>query len=809
MSGDDLTMHSCFAQQKIRAGGLITIFFIAIGTLSILIFPITASAQTTENCAQGIVCSSISSITEGCRTGGTCNLAERNVILRQLGGTCDASPSPCSPEDLALLAKARGEYERQDQEKEIQKRTAETGSCSISIFGTDWNCVWKAIASWAGSWFLSIGGTVLLIAGTLFDWLLNLLVIGFADTIQDLRILDGVQTAWTLFRDIANIAIIGIFVFVAIMTILGSGEYGAKRLVARVLIVAILINFSLLFTRLIVESTNFMSSQFARAMPGFTAERGPDTAQAFLKTFGMQDVWNESSRITEKVAQSTDSGRAAFFYGLVGGIVLLAIAAVLFYGAFVITARALLLIFAMLTSAIAFASFLLPNTAQQPFIGWSAWWSNLLRAALFGPILMLFLWVTITIIDNAKVQAGGAGKAIGTLADNPAAASTEAWGSIALLLLSTGMLFIAIRAAGSFASTIGGFNMAGGLPLAISSRLAGVLGRNTLGWGATAMFRRNERALAEAKLTAAKTEADFMAGRAGTTRGDVMRAQRALNNLVKDSSVYDKISKSTFNAANTRIGKELAKTLGVAGLAGGKAESYGARAERLAKEAAKKGEKFALGEGQKKELSEREERLMTQQRDAAQKQLTAAEKSLEATRAGGEHQSHVDAQREAQKQIEKITSSAKEEIKNMGRAGASQSEIQKRIAERDSALKEQQHKIDEAHKAITSLERDALRRAGVDEKVQQTARLSDKEISKAAKANINAMSDAAAQEAAARYIAGTFGSTKGVIPDIARDMVKKSKKEHDEGHHILHALKKQLEHGDDHGGGGGDQKKDH
>ena len=165
---------------------------------------------------------------------------------------------------------------------------AAAGASPSSCYWYNWfmdmpRCVFRKGLNWVGSWFLTLGAGFLLLAGTAFDYFLNNLVVNFGQTIKNMNILPGIQQGWQLFRDVMNIAIIGVFVFVAIMTILGSAEYGAKRLVARVLIVAILINFSLLFSRIIVEGTNFVSGQFARAMPGYTKEKGPSTADEMLK----------------------------------------------------------------------------------------------------------------------------------------------------------------------------------------------------------------------------------------------------------------------------------------------------------------------------------------------------------------------------------------------------------------------------------------------------------------------------------------------------------------------------------------------
>lgn len=447
--------------------------------------------------------------------------------------------------------------------------TAEPNDCnSWSWTGLSPTCLWQSFMSMLGSTLLTIGGGILVVVGALFDQLLKLFVVDFQRTLTNLNIMGGIQIAWQLFRDLANVAIIGVFVFVAIMTILGSAEYGAKRLVARVLIVAILINFSFLFTRLIVESSNFVSSQVARSMPNNALEVG--VAQSFLQAFGIHGLWSGTEALTDRVATQTDSGWAAFLYGLVGGFFLICISGVLLYGVVMISARALLLIFMLITSSLAFATFLIPSWSNQTYIGWNNWWSNLLKAALFGPILMVFLWIAMQIISRASVD--GAGSALGKLADDPSKLDVNAWQQLIFLMIGTGILFVGIRASSSFSASITGFNwatVASILPATLGSRfIAAPLGRKYIGMPAL------ERQLA--------------------LEDDIKRAKSAGNwsraaILQKDYAQAAKIASRDFNAMNTNIAKLANKSLGVPAMFSGEKKLGGAAgiATKAAKETAK------------------------------------------------------------------------------------------------------------------------------------------------------------------------------------------------------------------------------
>ena len=660
-------------------------------------------------------------------------------------------------------------------------------ACSLSGGWSFDTCIWIPLMSALGTIFLTIGGAVLLLAGVVFDWFVQHLVVNFRGTIEALNLLVPIQRGWQLFRDLSNIAIIGVFVFVAIMTILGSAEYGAKRLISRVLIVAILINFSLLFTRMVVDSTNFVSAQVMKAMPQQQAE---GIAQSFLNAFGIKDVWSGTSKVVERVGTQSESGWAALLYGFFGGAALLLIACVLLYGAYVIIARALLLVIAMITSSLAFASYLLPATSRGTFVSWDVWWSNLLKAALFGPLLMIFLWIALQFISLTNANTAGA--AIGAVADDPSKASDQNWYAIILLIFGTGLLFVAIRAASSFAASIGGFstfNLGAGASLALGARSLGFLGRVGIGRPSAALERLNDQRLADARVRLAGLE------NSGASAWRIRMARGEVNRRMEDKALYGGLAKSNFNAMNTGL-KSVVKGLGAGAFVGGKTESIKARYERIAKEAAKKEEARLLSKTDQEKLADKEKErakeqlrsqreIATQQREAVQEQLGAAREMVKTVKGSQEYQQHEVKRQEAERAIESIRAVADEKTKQMTRAGASQEEVQKHLAERDSQLMREKNKIEEARAEITKMERAAL------QSVQQhetTTRRLDKDIERLNKPETLQnmveegvkkgveFSEKEAEKAAAHRAAGWFGSTKSTVAGMAGDEFRKALK---------------------------------
>ena len=351
-------------------------------------------------------------------------------------------------------------------------------------------CFLNPILSQVGLMFLTVGGAVLELAGLLFDTLIQAVITGFGSTLSNLGIIAAITTGWDAFRDLSNILIIGMFVFIAICTILGSKEYGYKKLVARVLIIAVLMNFSLLFTKLIIDVSNFTAFQFYNQIAGQGQGSTPagqfDVAQAFLQPMGITSVWqtNPTGSIVGYTAQQTGSGWQALLVGMIGGVLLIVVAVVLFYGVVLIGARAIVLIILMVTSAVAFATYLIPNFAGSKY-GWKGWWEALINCAVFAPLLMLFLSISVNILNGVSaVQQSKVN--LGSIISDPAqlaAAGSTGWEVVITYLIAIGLLFVSLKISSQFASATSGMNLTMSAimsPLAVGGRLVGI-GANSLG----------------------------------------------------------------------------------------------------------------------------------------------------------------------------------------------------------------------------------------------------------------------------------------------------------------------------------------
>lgn len=515
----------------------------------------------------------------------------------------------------------------------------ETGSTPASPTSCDgvnfaWNfpiCMGRQLAVWIGELAIYLTGWLLGISAVFFNYAVDLTIAGFDSQIYaNVRV--GIEAVWTTFRDIANILIIGMFTFIALSMILGIEKFNAKQMVAKVLVIAILINFSLLFTRLIISSSNFVATQFYNAaLVGTMPEQGVTAATSFGKyQVGISGRFAQLMGVTSfaetdqalwKTATATDNGWITLLLGIVSAIIFMVTALFFFYASFLLIARAILFIILLITSSLAFASYLIPGVALGGF-GWKQWWSSLLQNAIFGPLLLIMLWATIQ-LGEGIVKINSSNGKLGDLLSN--AANQGGINALFSYLMILGMLYASIKIASSFSGKIGGFSYAAMAPAygaGILARFGGAVGRNTIGRG----------------LSIAASSAEAVSQNDQRSLGARQFYDRAGQILQKGAKRDFNILKGGVGTMN--LGKEIQKAAGfkkledfagkdIGGRAGSdktKAEAYAAQAERITPKLSK--DERAAAEKKAREAAHAENPTLAREKADVTQVLKSAEASL-------------------------------------------------------------------------------------------------------------------------------------------------------------------------------------
>ncbi len=174
----------------------------------------------------------------------------------------------------------------------------------------------------------------------------------------------AVAETWKVLRDFGNMFFIFILLYTAIMTILGMGSGDVKKIVVKVIIMAVLINFSFFFTKVAIDASNIVSIAFYKQIVSSTCNGDPSANQpefvniggAFMCHLGLTKMF--SSEIVANMGQY-------FVNGFAG------------------------------SAPLAFAALAFPSDKYS-----GRWTKPLIEVCISAPVFMLFTWVTLRLAGS-------------------------------------------------------------------------------------------------------------------------------------------------------------------------------------------------------------------------------------------------------------------------------------------------------------------------------------------------------------------------------------------------------------------------
>jgi hypothetical protein len=258
----------------------------------------------------------------------------------------------------------------------IAESAAEWGDAAAGIISAPITAIWETLLRLiaAAVWWLTR------LSSALFTFMLGYFSqeVGFISNPM-------VVAGWGVVRDIANWFFIVVLLVSAIATILNVQKYNARTILPRLLIIAILVNFSLFITGFMVNVSQSFMSLFTYEMAG----RYGDIGQAFLNGTALAEFKAPDLDILDNL---TDGLTGAIHE--LGQLVLLIMAmaiigAVFAFIAFALLVRIIMLWVLMILSPLAFIAAVLPATRSQ----YTQWQERFIRWNIFGPIAAFFIWL--------------------------------------------------------------------------------------------------------------------------------------------------------------------------------------------------------------------------------------------------------------------------------------------------------------------------------------------------------------------------------------------------------------------------------
>ncbi|MBX9765440.1 hypothetical protein K2X83_02250, partial [Patescibacteria group bacterium] len=252
--------------------------------------------------------------------------------------------------------------------------------------------------------FVALGQLLLSIIGYILDYVVVEFVVEMGKYITAPEA-TAVRVAWVLFRDLANIGIIAGLVATAIGTIVGSGSYNISKTLARLILAALLVNFSYFITGAIIDASNFVAraayehvicdrshcgiaERFVKTLNGGGANSTAITANPFA--IEQQITAEGALPFARPTTAMTYNIMAVIFMGMAMFVFLAVIS--LLIGRFVA------LIFLLVTSPIGIAGMAVPILKNYSDEWWKALWSQ----TMFAPVYFLLVGISLNIFAQLE-----------------------------------------------------------------------------------------------------------------------------------------------------------------------------------------------------------------------------------------------------------------------------------------------------------------------------------------------------------------------------------------------------------------------
>lgn len=312
--------------------------------------------------------------------------------------------------------------------------------------------------------FFQIIAEILLIIASLLGRILVFLVdilIAFA-SYNDFGNTIVVDRGWVVVRDLVNMFFIVILLVSAFATIIGydEGSFHYKRVLPKLLLMAVLINFSKTLILLLVDFSQVMMLTFVNAFqqagPGnlvaalkidSVLKMAPPTAAAGTDAIGTAQAQVGTVDQTNLILAIM---LAIFMLSISLGIVIIMVGYLIF--------RIVGLWIALILSPIALFATALPGRLQRGMDNFTGkYWSRLSALLTGGPVMAFFLWLTFAVTQASVGEGGGLAPALNFKVSNDAVTFLTVIGNsqdIASFIVGITLMLMGLDAAVSSAQAI-------------------------------------------------------------------------------------------------------------------------------------------------------------------------------------------------------------------------------------------------------------------------------------------------------------------------------------------------------------------
>ncbi|GEM_PF-6386328 len=190
---------------------------------------------------------------------------------------------------------------------------------------------------------------------------------------------EAVLGAWKVVQGFVNMFYLLILIFLALATILQINGFNDKKLFVKVILSAILVNFSLPITVFVIDLSNIFMNYFASAI------HSTSVANVFFDS-------TQYEQLTKNLGFFSSIGMDIF-----SAIIYSIVIVMLLWTAAALLIRLVAYWVLIILSPLAFFSLALPGSS-----GFKEWKDKLVHYSFFGPIMLFFIWLSLYLLNSLK-----------------------------------------------------------------------------------------------------------------------------------------------------------------------------------------------------------------------------------------------------------------------------------------------------------------------------------------------------------------------------------------------------------------------
>ncbi|OGI21900.1 MAG: hypothetical protein A2808_01975 [Candidatus Moranbacteria bacterium RIFCSPHIGHO2_01_FULL_55_24] len=274
------------------------------------------------------------------------------------------------------------------------------------------------------------------VAVTIFGWAINPEYVSGPNGFFNLP---AVYDMWKFVRDFLNLFFILALLFAAFATIFQIDKYSYKKILLKLVIAALMVNFSFPISRALIDVTNVPMYFFANSLIADTNNPSAAFGSA-LSASKLENILVPPAAQDDLDKIDTSRLLAAIVFMFLFAVTLLVLAV-----QFII--RLIALIILVILSPIGFVMPAVPGL--QKYGG--QWWDNFLKYAFFGPAAMFMLVLATHFFDAIGGANSGTYKNFQAASQTSAAVNSDFIASMAMFSIPIVMLWFTIGISGKFA----------------------------------------------------------------------------------------------------------------------------------------------------------------------------------------------------------------------------------------------------------------------------------------------------------------------------------------------------------------------